>query len=112
MTPKKLTADLQVAGRAADEAVKGQLDNGSCNMDMVFIPVGKTSPVKRKSKAYDKAIEEAGFSGFRTETTWWKGYLIIPNVAGSAYVRLKACEIMAKQLTELGWNACVYYQMD
>lgn len=111
-TPKQLSKDLQDAHIAAEKAVDGMTDGGSCCLDMVFIPSGKNSPISRKTQVWDDAIEAAGLSGYRTNSSWWKGYLIYPRAGLQASTRLKACETMAELLRNRGWNACVYYMMD
>lgn len=112
MTPDQLTVALSEAHALAEKAVEGMKDGGSCCLDMVFIPSGKNHPIKRKTKVWDEAIENAGFSGHRTNSSWWKGYLISPRAGLQASTRLKACETMAEELRSRGWDACVYYTVD
>jgi hypothetical protein len=57
---KALQADLAAAKAAADAAVVGIDDNGSCNFDSVLVRVGPNSPFPKKTKLLEEVMTAAG----------------------------------------------------
>ena len=105
----ELTSDLKYAhSQACEEAINSD-DGGTCNLDSVFLRL----PRIRESKALE-AIKQAGLhcSGKRQWRFMGNGYFLHPSVSGQGNRRTKGVEVMKNKLKELGWDVCVYYQMD
>lgn len=109
-----LRADLSAAAVAAREAADSVQDDGTCNMDFLFVRVGDGCRIRRKGKAIEVAIAAAGCSAFyrRAGGLWPSGYLVTVPSGGQAAKRTAAVERADAVMRERGWDTSVWYQMD
>lgn len=103
-TLRRLKSDLKRAREIARLAASAVDDGGTCNMDSVIIPTGRSHPLKRRSPELDEI-----FGGERFDARWTRGYMLV-YAYGQGNKRLAAAEAAAKALN--AWNAHVWYQMD
>ena len=102
---EKLANDLIKARKAAEQSVIGE-DGGSANRDYLTL--------KLKGYREDKTLEiirKSGLSGFKAE---WIGqrYFICPPKGAMGNDRVRQVEAMYKVMSEAGYDALMYQQMD
>lgn len=103
---QKLCGDLSAARLAAATAADAAGDGGSCNTDNVRL-FGL-----RWSKGLRRALEAAGVTGYQRR---WLGSACVElwfGFFGQAGKNYAAVQAASKLLTERGWEAAVFYQMD
>ncbi|MDH2330463.1 MULTISPECIES: hypothetical protein [Paenibacillus] len=106
MDYKKLTDDLRAAHNAALVATDRIEDNGTANMDKVFL----TLPRARETKVLE-AIKEAGLY-CRGKRRWiGEGYMLSVS-KGQANQRDKAVTVFVDVMVNRGYDAIAYRQMD
>ncbi|MGF9644054.1 hypothetical protein AAIH69_13690 [Paenibacillus sp. MABNS29] len=106
MDYKKLTEDLQAAHNAALVAADRIADNGTANMDKVFLKL----PRARETKVLE-AIKEAGLY-CRGKRRWiGDGYMLSVS-KGQANQRDKAVTVFVDVMVNRGYDAIAYRQMD
>lgn len=103
----KLRDDLVAALAVASSAAEAVEDTGTCNLDAASLLLPRWS-----EKLVQQAAKEAGTSALSWSAFGGKRFVFIPNVSGQAYKREVAAEAMTKALSELGYNAFCYQQMD
>lgn len=105
----QLTEDLRCAARLAQTAAARVEDNGTCNLDGVFIRL----PRLREAQVL-AAVTAAGLRASKRENhSWYRtGYYIGPGVAGQANKRDAAATAMYDYLRDAGWDVSHYQQMD
>lgn len=97
--------------KAAADMLSSMADYGTYNFD---------TPVIELPEGYDisdfRTTESREWDGFtleRIESEAWKGFCWINGICnGMQMRRTKQAEAVAQSLTEQGYNAHVYYQMD
>lgn len=101
---KKLQEDLEIAkavGREAEEhymALHNYNDGGTCNFD---------SPTIRLPRWNKRNVESLG------AYEWYKSrFVFSPNSRCQGYGRTVNAEAMCKALSDMGYDAGMYYQMD
>lgn len=101
----RLRDDLKKGVLAATNAVEGIPDEGTCNMDDVWIhlPRWQTAKVKR-------ALAEAGAYGYKSTVD--NGWYISPGRFGQARRNTRAVVAMRDSLKENGYEVGVRYCMD
>ena len=101
----KLRDDLRRAHKIGLDAAALVDDGGTCNMD---------SPALRltgwRQAKVEQACTEAGGGCFKWSC--FNRYVICLPIPGQAYKNEVAAEAMTKALTEMGYNAMTYCQMD
>lgn len=102
----KLREDLKTALKAAMKAAEGIDDGGTCNLDAcaVTLPRWRESLVKQAAK-------EAGTHCF-IWNCYGKSFVFNPPSVGQANRNSAAAEAMTRTMTELGYSAIDYCQMD
>lgn len=105
----QLTEDLRCAARLAQTAAARVEDNGTCNLDGVFLRL----PRVRESRVME-AVAVAGLHASKWERHSWfgTGYYIAPPVRGQANKRATAATAMYECLRAAGWDVSQYQQMD
>lgn len=104
----KLRDDLKTAleaGRAAEAA--DPEDGGTCNLDAAALTL-----LRWKENLVKQAAEEAGTGCFVWTLFNHKHFVFIPNSRGQANARSRNAEAMVAALTELGYEALDYCEMD
>ena len=103
----KLSQDLRTAAAAARQAAALSDDEGTCNFDTAMLTLPKWHGAKVKQAADAAGVICSAFEWFGQ-----RRYFVSCGAAGQANSRTAAAEAMAKVLSELGYAASVYYQMD
>lgn len=104
---EQLTKDLRECDQIAQEAVKQVKDEGTCNMDAVFLCL----PRMRETKALD-AIKAAGLY-CRAKRKWiGEGYMLHGNSGGQANKREHYVTVLCKELTDRGYQALTFRKID
>lgn len=103
----KLRDDLKTALSAASDAARFVDDSGTCNLDAASLLLPRWS-----EKLVTQAAKEAGTSMFTWSAFGGKRFVFLPSVPGQARKREVAAEAMTKALSDLGYNAFCYQQMD
>ncbi len=99
---RKLDIAISEAKNYAHKAIKGEIDNGSCNFDHVVIKVGRTM-----QKDLDSMVNR-NYKDYRC-----KSYLhIMTDNVGQANRNTKFAEAMADYLRTAGYEGYVHYQLD
>lgn len=106
---KRLESDLRAACVAGQDAAAKIADAGTCNLDSVLVPTGKSHPLKRKSRKLDAVFGAFGGTRLTGGSMINSGYLL-SYPEGQAAKRTVATEAAAKALC--AWDAHVHYQMD
>lgn len=101
----KLRDDLRKAHRIGLEAAAKVSDGGTCNLDSPAIKLTRWTRAK-----VEQACKEAGGGCFQ----WghFGRYVICLPTPGQACKNEVAAEAMTKALTEMGYDAMTYCQMD
>jgi len=102
-----LTKDLRAAQSAAEVAITGVPDGGTCCLDHPVILLPLTDAVKEAIKA--AGLRPGNGYGF------WKGFTALRGFPGERFQgtpRTLGADTMAKVLADLGWTTGVHYQMD
>lgn len=105
-TLNRLKKDLDAARLAAKRAADVVDDGGSCNLDAVVVPTGKSHPLKACSAKLDQVF---GGKHRRFTARWSRGYML-SYAHGQAAKRTVAAE--AAKVALQAWGAYVFYQVD
>ena len=97
----KLTNDVREARTAAERALVGQKDGGSCNHDAAFISM-------RPSRSREAAISAGGLTPYQRKG----GYELAMMCGGQGSRVTVAAETIAETLRSRGWDASVLYRVD
>lgn len=104
---EQLTSDLRESDRIAQEAMKQVPDEGTCNLDAVFLRL----PRIQESKALE-AIAAAGLYS-RGKRQWiGTGYMVHGNCSGQADQRERYVTVMCKELQDRGYSVTAFRMMD
>lgn len=100
----QLITDLKAAKVAAQEAIQGRKDEGSCNFDAPAMKVGRfTQNVK-------KALTSAGI-GYYSELH--HGYVVLQiGVGMQASTRTEGARAFSKHMKDLGYVMSMHYAVD
>lgn len=103
----KLRDDLVTALEAASSAAVSVEDTGTCNLDAasLLLPRWNENLVRQAAK-------EAGTSAFAWSAFGGKRFVFSTPSVGQARKNEVAAEAMTKALSDLGYNAFCYQQMD
>ena len=103
----KLRDDLVTALAAASSAAVSVEDTGTCNLDAasLLLPRWNENLVRQAAK-------EAGTSAFSWSAFGGKRFVFSTPSVGQARKNEVAAEAMTKALSDLGYNAFCYQQMD
>ena len=104
---RKLRDDLKKAHLAALEAAARVQDTGTCNLDAPSIRL----PRWRRGLVEEAAVQ-AGVGCFQWGTFGGGTYVFPMHVPGQAYKQECAAEAATACLSDLGYNALTYCQMD
>ena len=103
----KLSQDLRTAAAAARQAAALSDDEGTCNCDTAMLTLPKWHGAKVKQAADAAGVNCSAFEWFGQ-----RRYFVSCGATGQGNSRTAAAEAMAKALSDLGYAASVYYQMD
>lgn len=103
----KLRDDLVTALAAASSAAASVEDTGTCNLDAASLLLPRWN-----EKLVRQAAKEAGTSAFSWSAFGGRRFVFTPPSVGQALKNEVAAEAMTKALSELGYNAFCYQQMD
>jgi hypothetical protein len=107
MEMRKLTIDSRLARLLAEATDHITVDNGSCNLDATFYPLGKGE----RAAPVVAAIQAAGLSA--SPTRWiGRGVMVQPPTRGQANKRYAANQALCESLKRAGWPVIAYCQMD
>lgn len=104
---EQLKVDLiEAVARAKEKAMQID-DGGTCNFDCCILYLSRCNEEKTI-----EAIKEAGIDGFKTSYYGRVCYMLGIPVAAQGDRRTEQAEEIYKAMTDKGYNASVYYQMD
>lgn len=110
MDLEKLTADLRDAIQVGQKEVESIPDGGTCNGDHLFFRTDREVPASRGLAC---ALEAAGCSVYKRQTTLWRGYAIFFSTGGQAARNARAVERASEVLRSRGWHRfSIFYQVD
>lgn len=107
MELSKLTQDAKLARMLAEATDRVTVDNGSCNMDATFFPLGK-------GERSGPVVSALCAAGLHAGPTRWigRGVMVQPPTTGQANKRHASNQALCESLKRAGWPVLSYYQMD
>lgn len=103
----KLAEDLRAAAAEGICKAMTTVDDGTCNMDAATL----TLPRWQQAKV-EEAARAAGVGCFVWNLWGSKSYVFPLRIQAKANARTSAAEAMRDQLSSMGYQAGMYYQMD
>ena len=103
----KLSEDLAYAASIAKEVAERIDDGGTCNFDSAVLYLKGWNEEKVKQAANAAGVGCSTWTMFGV-----KHFVFSPSVRAQANARTEAAEAMKNVLSEKGYEASMYYQMD